>query len=181
MSGGMVTKGRKRAVTVSIVTHDELLREVRSHVRGCSLRQLRPGSKEELKSLLELCEATLTAPPPQMRVDTMGRGRLHASVGNNGKVHYIKYRHAPFHALMSILSKLRGRDSPAYWDIFRELRGLDSAADLSDATSRAIVALSTSLKSRDSTPTLAADAALMTKMVAMFDRCFGAAARPIQL
>lgn len=36
-------------------------------------------------------------------------------------MHYIKYRHAPFHALMSIMSKLRGRDSPAYMGIFREL------------------------------------------------------------
>lgn len=51
----------------------------------------------------------------------MGRGRLQASIGPNGKVHYIKYRHAPFHSLLSILSKLRGSDSPAYWDIFREL------------------------------------------------------------
>lgn len=55
-----------------------------------------------------------------MRIDSKGRGRLHAVVSTNGKTHYIKYRQAPFHGLMSILCKLRGKDSPAYWDMFRE-------------------------------------------------------------
>ena len=35
-------------------------------------------------------------------------------------MHFIKSRHGPFCALMSIMSKLGGKESPAYWDIFRE-------------------------------------------------------------
>ncbi|BEI87800.1 uncharacterized protein CcaverHIS019_0105180 [Cutaneotrichosporon cavernicola] len=156
MSGGRVTRGRKRAVTISIVTHEELLNE------------LRPAGKGELVSLLDLCVATLSAPTPTMRIDSRGRGRLHAVVSTNGKVHYIKYRHAPFHSLMSILCKLRGKDSPAYWDLFHVASG-------------ALIALSDSLKVQGDTVTYAADIRLKNRLLVMFDRCFGKAARPIQL
>ncbi|GMK54344.1 hypothetical protein CspeluHIS016_0109300 [Cutaneotrichosporon spelunceum] len=156
MSGGRVTRGRKRAVTISIVTHDELLNE------------LRPAGKDELISLLDLCVATLSAPTPTMRIDSKGRGRLHAVVSTNGKVHYIKYRHAPFHALTSILCKLRGKDSPAYWDLFHVASG-------------ALIALSSSLKVQGITVTYASDIRLKNRLLVMFDRCFGEAARPIQL
>ncbi|BEJ11067.1 hypothetical protein CspHIS471_0104890 [Cutaneotrichosporon sp. HIS471] len=156
MSGGRVTRGRKRAVTISIVTHEELLNE------------LRPTGKGELVSLLDLCVATLSAPTPTMRIDSRGRGRLHAVVSTNGKIHYIKYRHAPFHALMSILCKLRGKDSPAYWDLFHVASG-------------ALIALSDSLKVQGDTITYAADIRLKNRLLVMFDRCFGKAARPIQL
>jgi hypothetical protein len=41
----------------------------------------------------------------------------------SGAAHFVKSRHGPFYALMSVLSKLGGRKSPAYWDLYRELTG----------------------------------------------------------
>ncbi|RSH79641.1 uncharacterized protein EHS24_009293 [Apiotrichum porosum] len=151
MPGGRVTAGRKRAVTITQVTHVELNNE------------LRPGSKAELASLLELCEAALTMPPPQLRLDSTGRGRLHASVGSNGKAHYIKHRHAPFHAIISIMLKLAGPDSPAYWDIYH-------------VTSGAIAALGSYLQTNKpgrNYSYIAADRALLHRLKEINKQCFG--------
>lgn len=146
MPGGRVTSGRKRPVTVSQVSHSELLREVS------------PTTKAELTSLLELCEAALSTPPPKLRVDSSGRGRLHASVGANGKVHYLKYRHAPFHSLMSLMCELRGDpDSPAYWDLFHIASG-------------AIAALASAIRVRLHHPE---DHTLMKHFKLLFQECFG--------
>lgn len=146
MPGGRVTSGRKRPVTVSQVTHSELLREVS------------PSTKAELTSLLELCEAALSTPPPKLRVDSSGRGRLHASVGANGKVHYLKYRHAPFHSLMSLMCELRGDpESPAYWDLFHIASG-------------AIAALAAAIRVRLHHPD---DHTLMKNFKTLFHECFG--------
>jgi hypothetical protein len=41
-------------------------------------------------------------------------------VAPNGVAHFVKSRHGPFFALMSIMTKLKGQDSPAYWDVFSE-------------------------------------------------------------
>jgi hypothetical protein len=41
-------------------------------------------------------------------------------VAPSGLAHFLKSRHGPFYNVMSILTKLRGRDSPAYWDVFCE-------------------------------------------------------------
>ncbi|KLT42987.1 hypothetical protein CC85DRAFT_69343 [Cutaneotrichosporon oleaginosum] len=156
MSGGRVTRGRKRAVTISIVTHEELLNE------------LRPTGKAELVSLLDLCVATLTAPTPALRIDSKGRGRLQAVLSTNGKIHYIKYRQAPYHALMSILCKLKGKNSPTYWDLFHVASG-------------ALIALSDSLRVQGDSAIFAADFRLKIQLLDLFDSCFGKHARPIQL
>ncbi|KAL1405453.1 hypothetical protein Q8F55_009085 [Vanrija albida] len=146
MPGGRTTGGRTRAVTISQVTHHELLCE------------LRPGSKAELIWLLELCEAALST-EPSPRTPVSGRPRHQAAVSAGKRVHYIKYRQSPFHALMSIMCKLRGPESPAYWDVFR-----------------AIALLATSLKNGvgpDDGPDRQADSKLLTHMSSLFDACFG--------
>ncbi|KAK6910106.1 hypothetical protein I203_104137 [Kwoniella mangroviensis CBS 8507] len=88
MPGGPLTGGKKRPVTITIVSHIELVTE------------LRPHTPQELHSLLNLCHMALGPPTPASR--------------------FVKSRHGPFYALMSIMSKLSGKGSPAYWDLFRE-------------------------------------------------------------
>ncbi|WWC94172.1 hypothetical protein V866_001011 [Kwoniella sp. B9012] len=88
MPGGPLTGGKKRPVTITIVSHVELVTE------------LRPHTPQELHSLLNLCHMALGPPTPASR--------------------FVKSRHGPFYALMSIMSKLSGKGSPAYWDLFRE-------------------------------------------------------------
>ncbi|WOO85555.1 uncharacterized protein LOC62_07G009058 [Vanrija pseudolonga] len=146
MPGGKATGGRTRAVTISQVTHRELLRE------------LRPGSKTELIWLLELCEAALSTDPAPPPTPLGGRRRHQAAVSTSKRVHYIKYRQSPFHALMSIMCKLRGPESPAYWDVFHVASG-------------AIALLATSLKGDG--PERHADAELLQHLSNLFDTCFG--------
>ncbi|WWC89332.1 uncharacterized protein L201_004253 [Kwoniella dendrophila CBS 6074] len=88
MPGGLLTADKKRPVTITIVSHAELVSE------------LRPHSSQELQSMLNLCHMALGPPTPASR--------------------FVKSRHGPFLALMSVMSKLTGRGSPAYWDLFRE-------------------------------------------------------------
>lgn len=90
MSEGVLTSGRKRPVTITPVSHSELIEE------------LRPHSAQELHSLLALCQAA---------VDSNSGCKLNTSK-------YIKSRHGPYYALMSAMSKLNGEQSPSYWDMF---------------------------------------------------------------
>ncbi|KAK8864397.1 hypothetical protein IAR55_001645 [Kwoniella newhampshirensis] len=92
MPGGPLTGGRKRPVTITLVSHEELIAE------------LRPRSSQELHTLLGLCQAA-TSPIP------------------NGAARFVKSRHGPYHALLSIMSKLTGKQSPAYWDLFHVASG----------------------------------------------------------
>ncbi|OCF74647.1 hypothetical protein I204_05027 [Kwoniella mangroviensis CBS 8886] len=91
MPGGPLTGGKKRPVTITIVSHIELVTE------------LRPHTPQELHSLLNLCHMALGLPTPASR--------------------FVKSRHGPFYALMSIMSKLSGKGSPAYWDLFHIASG----------------------------------------------------------
>lgn len=90
MSGGALTSGRKRPVTITAVSHAELIEE------------LRPRSAQELHSLLALCQASVDSG--------------FASKQSTSK--YVKSRHGPYYALMSTMSKLNGEQSPSYWDLF---------------------------------------------------------------
>ncbi|OCF42892.1 hypothetical protein I317_03243 [Kwoniella heveanensis CBS 569] len=91
MAGGPITGGKRRPVTITPVSHNELLSE------------LRPHSSQELHSLLQLCQASLGPPTPATR--------------------FLKSRHGAFHALMSVMSKLAGKMSPIYWDLFHVASG----------------------------------------------------------
>nr|XP_018263078.1 uncharacterized protein I303_04569 [Kwoniella dejecticola CBS 10117]OBR85236.1 hypothetical protein I303_04569 [Kwoniella dejecticola CBS 10117] len=91
MPGGPGTGGKKRPVTITIVSHAELITE------------LRPRSSQELHCLLHLCHLALGPPIAAAR--------------------FVKSRHGPFYALMSIMSKLSGKQSPAYWDLFHVTSG----------------------------------------------------------
>nr|KIR87663.1 hypothetical protein I308_01685 [Cryptococcus tetragattii IND107] len=90
MPGGALTSGRKRPVTITPVSHAELIEE------------LRPRSAQELHSLLALCQASV--------------GSGSASKQSTSK--YVKSRHGPYYALISTMSKLNGEQSPSYWDLF---------------------------------------------------------------
>lgn len=90
MSGGALTSGRKRPVTITPVSHAELIEE------------LRPRSAQELHSLLALCQASVDS----------------GSASKQSTSKYVKSRHGPYYALMSIMSKLNGEQSPSYWDLF---------------------------------------------------------------
>ncbi|KAK1924052.1 hypothetical protein DB88DRAFT_540136 [Papiliotrema laurentii] len=102
MPGGPLTGGRKRPVTITSVPPHELLNE------------LRPRSAAELNSLLILCHTAVSV--PQLAHPTLGI--VPPIISMSGAAHYVKSRHGPFYAVMSILSKLQGRTSPAYWDVF---------------------------------------------------------------
>ncbi|WVQ99406.1 hypothetical protein IAU59_006539 [Kwoniella sp. CBS 9459] len=91
MTGGPLTGGKRRPVTITPVSHSELLLE------------LRPHSSQELHSLLRLCQASLGPPTPITR--------------------FLKSRHGAFYALMSTMSKLAGKMSPIYWDLFHVASG----------------------------------------------------------
>ncbi|WVF71462.1 hypothetical protein IAT40_006266 [Kwoniella sp. CBS 6097] len=91
MAGGPLTGGKKRPVTITPVSHNELLSE------------LRPHSSQELHSLLQLCQGSLGPPTPATR--------------------FLKSRHGAFYALMSTMSKLAGKMSPIYWDLFHVASG----------------------------------------------------------
>ncbi|WWC70212.1 uncharacterized protein I206_104162 [Kwoniella pini CBS 10737] len=67
------------------------------------ISELRPQSTQELHCLLNLCHLALGPPIAAAR--------------------FVKSRHGPFYALMSILSKLSGQNSPAYWDLFHIASG----------------------------------------------------------
>lgn len=90
MPGGALTSGRERPVTITPVSHAELIEE------------LRPRSAQELHSLLALCQASV--------------GSGSASKQSTSK--YVKSRHGPYYALISTMSKLNGEQSPSYWDLF---------------------------------------------------------------
>ncbi|KAE8537781.1 hypothetical protein D1P53_005837 [Cryptococcus gattii VGV] len=90
MSGGALTSGRKRPVTITPVSHAELIEE------------LRPRSAQELHSLLALCQASVDS----------------GSASKQSTSKYVKSRHGPYYALMSTMSKLNGEQSPSYWDLF---------------------------------------------------------------
>ncbi|KIS01127.1 hypothetical protein L804_00996 [Cryptococcus deuterogattii 2001/935-1] len=90
MSGGALTSGRKRPVTIAPVSHAELIEE------------LRPRSAQELHSLLALCQASVDS----------------CSASKQSTSKYVKSRHGPYYVLMSIMSKLNGEQSPSYWDLF---------------------------------------------------------------
>lgn len=79
-------------------------------------QQLRPKNSAELHSLLQLCQASIAIPAPST-------GYQGSYAGYNGIAHFVKNRHGPFYALMSILCHLSGKNSPAYWDLFRESAG----------------------------------------------------------
>lgn len=123
MPGGPLTAPRKRAVTITQVHPSELLREVYSVPYGLGLAereqdtdsdyQLRPHSAFELHALLSLCQASVSVQPPSNHTSSY--------VAPNGLAHFVKNRHGPFNALMSILSKVKGKESPVYWDLFRKL------------------------------------------------------------
>ncbi|KAL7421563.1 hypothetical protein Q5752_003332 [Cryptotrichosporon argae] len=101
MPSRAVTGGRNRPVTISQVSPAELTAE------------RRPGSKAELAALLDLCEAVLfTHPPPPAHSHT-SQHRMGAATSTTGRAHYVKHRHAPFGAVLSILTKLAGPHSPA--------------------------------------------------------------------
>ena len=82
------------------------------------MKQLRPKNSAELHSLLQLCQASVAIPA----VST-GTGYQNSFAGYNGVAHFVKNRHGPYFALMSILCHLSGKNSPAYWDLFRESAG----------------------------------------------------------
>ena len=73
--------------------------------------QLRPRSVNELHGLLALCQAAVL---------TLVHPARSSMIAPSGLAHFVKSRHGPYFALMSVLCKLKGRDSPAYWDLFRE-------------------------------------------------------------
>jgi len=76
--------------------------------------QLRPESARELHALLALCRASVeSAAPPVNHTSSF--------VAPNGVAHFVKNRHGPFIALMSILAKVKGKTSPSYWDLFCKL------------------------------------------------------------
>ncbi|KAI9639818.1 uncharacterized protein MKK02DRAFT_40145 [Dioszegia hungarica] len=108
MPCGPASAGRKRFVTISLTTHKELLDE------------LRPKTAAELHALLALCQTSILSPSP-----TLSAQRSY--VGYNGIAHFVKDRHGPFHALMSILCHLSGKNSPAYWDLFHVTSGAMAA------------------------------------------------------
>jgi hypothetical protein len=125
------------------VPHQELLDEVYQLASQGSLEiselmhQLRPRSAAELDSLLNLCVAAVTIPHLPTLASAIKQDEQCTSGSNgqtiqkqrqvhdrssgyiSGAAHFVKSRHGPFFALMSVLSKLGGRKSPAYWDLYR--------------------------------------------------------------
>ncbi|OXG89336.1 hypothetical protein C349_00156 [Cryptococcus neoformans var. grubii Br795] len=150
MSGGALTSGRKRPVTITPVSHSELIEE------------LRPHSAQELHSLLTLCQAA---------VDSNSGCKLNTSK-------YIKSRHGPYYALMSAMSKLNGEQSPSYWDMFYVASGAISA--LSKAITRQTYFHSSQSSPARSYPATDAtthvseeDILVRNKLLMLFERCFG--------
>ncbi|GFZ43975.1 hypothetical protein JCM24511_01696 [Saitozyma sp. JCM 24511] len=152
MPGG-VLGGRKRPVTITQVTHAELLAE------------LRPRGPRELHTLLRLCQAAISTPtlvyPRSLNTERPGL------VQPNRLAHFVKSRHGPFHALMSIMSKLRHRASPAYWDVFHVSSGAIAALGTSIAQSPA------STRQRIDHTGVLADERLLEQLSALFEICFG--------
>ncbi|WRT66361.1 uncharacterized protein IL334_003316 [Kwoniella shivajii] len=138
MPGGPLTGGRKRPVTITHVSHAELVSE------------LRPQSSQELHSLLNLCHLAL-APP------------THAS-------RFLKARHGPFYSLMSTMSKLTGKGSPAYWDLFRAISML--AQTINRKTYQPPSGDPTMPFSGPG-PADEEDQVVLDKLLSMFQRCFG--------
>ncbi|EAL23512.1 hypothetical protein CNBA1590 [Cryptococcus deneoformans B-3501A] len=103
LSGGALTSGRRRPVTITPVSHSELIEE------------LRPHSAQELHSLLALCQAA---------IDSNSGSKQSTSK-------YIKSRHGPYYALMSTMSKMNGEQSPSYWDMFYVASGKKDFLDFS--------------------------------------------------
>ncbi|ODN79799.1 hypothetical protein L202_03701 [Cryptococcus amylolentus CBS 6039] len=108
MPGGKLTGHRLRAVTISAVPQKELIDE------------LRPKSNTELHALLTLCRSAVASSEAGCKPSGAGK--------------YIKARHGPFYLLMSMLSKLSGKESPSYSDLFHVTAG--AIAALTDAISR---------------------------------------------
>ena len=84
--------------------------------RGTAEGQLRPRSAAELFGLLALCQAAVTCP----QLAYPAHPTMTSLEAPTGLAHFVKSRHGPFFNVMSILTKLRGRESPAYWDVFCE-------------------------------------------------------------
>ncbi|EIW70667.1 hypothetical protein TREMEDRAFT_61175 [Tremella mesenterica DSM 1558] len=149
MPGGPLSR-RSRPVTITPVTHAELISE------------LRPRSPQELQSLLRLCQASISSPP----LTNPFLNHTSSYVSPNGVAHFVKSRHGPFHLLMSILSKLRGKDSPAYWDLLA-------------TTSGAIAALATISRDGNTPDNLnkwrkkdTEDEMVLNQLSKMFESCF---------
>ncbi|WVN88247.1 uncharacterized protein L203_103448 [Cryptococcus depauperatus CBS 7841] len=151
MSGGALTAGRKRAVTITPVAYVELIEE------------LRPRSAQELHSLLSLCQAAVSPVS-----------------GSRSASRYIKSRHGPFYSLMSIMSKISGKNSPSYWDLFHVSSGAISA--LSKAISHQshfssyheLPIESSSLTSSPFRITIREeDIVVRDKLLMLFEKCFG--------
>ncbi|CAD6572423.1 MAG: hypothetical protein TREMPRED_000545 [Tremellales sp. Tagirdzhanova-0007] len=143
MSGGPIDNRRKRPVTISLVSHDELTAE------------LRPTSAQELYGLLALCQAAVCMP-----------GAVSKSISfaaPNGRARFVKWRYGPFNALMSIMSKLKGKQSPAYWDVFQVASGAIAALATSKFPSSSISGSQTQVQ----------DEIIMRKLSNLFKANFG--------
>ncbi|WVW83907.1 hypothetical protein I302_105929 [Kwoniella bestiolae CBS 10118] len=144
MPGGPLTGGKKRPVTITIVSHVELVTE------------LRPHSSQELHSLLNLCHMALGPPTPASR--------------------FVKSRHGPFYALMSIMSKLTGKGSPAYWDLFHIASGAISL--LAQTITRKTQFQSYYVYyTQHPPPAEEDDQVVLNKLLGMFESCFGMSSR----
>lgn len=149
LSGGALTSGRRRPVTITPVSHSELIEE------------LRPHSAQELHSLLALCQAA---------IDSNSGSKQSTSK-------YIKSRHGPYYALMSTMSKMNGEQSPSYWDMFYVASGAISA--LSKAITRQAYFRSSQGSPARSYPTDAItlvseeDLLVRNKLLMLFEKCFG--------
>jgi hypothetical protein len=148
MPGGPLTAGRKRPVTITSVPLSELVNEVSLFASDILTRfahsQLRPRCAAELHGLLALCEAAVTCP----QLIYPAHPTMTSLVAPTGLTHFVKSRHGPFYNVMSILTKLRGRDSPAYWDVFRERKG-SILLLMSDLASGEAYSLSTDQADKD--------------------------------
>ncbi|KAK4687845.1 hypothetical protein P7C73_g2262, partial [Tremellales sp. Uapishka_1] len=151
MPGGKL--GHKRPVTITQVDHSELVDE------------LRPQTAQELQALLMLCQAAVISPPASY---SPSRTHQSSTVAPNGVTHFLKSRHGPYYALMSIMTRLRGKESPAYWDIFQVAAG--AIACLAMAMAR-----KGSYKSTQhfKTYTDPEDAAVFDKLTKLYSSCFG--------
>nr|XP_031863258.1 uncharacterized protein CI109_001131 [Kwoniella shandongensis]KAA5530330.1 hypothetical protein CI109_001131 [Kwoniella shandongensis] len=145
MPGGPLTGGKKRPVTILMVSYEELVME------------LRPRSSQELHSLLGLCQAAISPIP-------------------NSTARFVKSRHGPFYALLSIMSKLSGKQSPTYWDLFHVASGAISTLSNAILSAQHDQPLFYS-PTTDYLPANyeESDETMRDKLMIMFERCFGLA------
>lgn len=117
LPGGLLTDGRKRPVTISLVSHADLIADVclpfYFQIGLISRICARDPRKGSLACSLA-CSLSAKRPSPRLSVN------MTSGVAMNGIALFVKSRHGPFSALMSMMSKLRGKESPAYWYVFRK-------------------------------------------------------------